>query len=209
MLLTIKETLQLLRIIVVEFLLEVLGYIIVPIALVFTKKEDDHLPKWARWLEDAHDYYEGQCAAINGDSGWRNEHYPEPKNRTFWARLMWLYRNRIGYFSSQVNGVEVAQIDPTSVTTIGDIHVTDNKGEKSSWCKVTCRLKNGKTRFGLYKIIKYSDKYYCRLYLGWKLMDIAGMTESNYQTFIEADDKKWLKSVWAIHPLKRVQDAKK
>lgn len=206
--LTIKETLQLLRIIVVEFLLEVLGYIIVPIALLFTKKEDDHLPKWARWFEDAHDYYDGIIAAINGDSGWRNEHYPEPKNRTFWARLMWLYRNRIGYFSSQVNGVEVAQIDPTSVTTIGDIHATSNKGEKSSWCKVTCRLKNGKTRFGLYKIIKYSDKFYCRIYVGWKLMDIAGMTGSNYQTFIEADDKKWLKSVWAIHPLKRVQDVK-
>ena len=206
--LTIKEILQLIRTIVVEIVLEILSYIVVPIALVFTKKKDDHLPRWARWFEDANDYYDGQCAAINGDSGWRNEHYPEPKNRTFWARLMWLYRNRIGYFSSRVNGVNVEQVDPTSVATMGDIHVTDNKGAKSSWCKVTCRLKNGKTRFGLYKIIKYSDKYYCRIYVGWKLMDIAGMTKSNYQTFIEADDKKWLKSVWAIHPLKRVQDVK-
>lgn len=85
--LTIKEILQLIRTIVVEIVLEILSYIVVPIALVFTKREDDHLPRWARWFEDANDYYDGQCAAINGDSGWREKHYPEPSNRSYKARL--------------------------------------------------------------------------------------------------------------------------
>ena len=204
--LTIKEILQLIRTIIVEIVLEILSYIVVPIALVFTKKKDDHLPRWARWFEDANDYYDGQWAAINGDSGWREKHYPEPSNRSYKARLHWLFRNRIGYYSSEVAGVRVSTIDPASVTTIGDIHATSNKGTKSTWCKVTCRLTNDKTRFGLYKVIRYSKKYYCRIYLGWKLMDIAGMTKSNYASYLEPEDKIKLKTVWSIHPFKKVRD---
>ena len=199
-----RELLQLFCIVVIELPLEILGYIIVPIALAFCNKQSEHLPKWARYFEDASDYYDGENSAINGDSGWR-KHYPNGKNRTYFARLRWLYRNRIGYFSSQVNGVDVEQIDPTTVTAVGDIHITDNKGEKSSWCKVTCKLTNGKTRFGLYKIIKYSNKFYCRIYIGWKLMDIVGMNEKNKSTYLESDDKKWLKTVWSINPFKRIK----
>lgn len=200
-----KELLQLFCIVVIELPLEILGYIVVPIALAFCNKQSERLPKWARYFEDASDYYDGENSAINGDSGWRKEHYPNGKNRTYLARLLWLYRNRIGYFSSQVNGVDVEQIDPTTVTAVGDIHITDNKGEKSSWCKVTCKLTNGKTRFGLYKIIKYSNKFYCRIYIGWKLMDIVGMNEKNKSTYLESDDKKWLKTVWSINPFKRIK----
>lgn len=200
-----RELLQLFCIVVIELPLEMLGYIVVPIALAFCNKQSEHLPKWARYFEDASDYYDRENSAINGDSGWRKEHYPNGKNRTYFARLRWLYRNRIGYFSSQVNGVDVEQIDPTTVTAVGDIHITDNKGEKSSWCKVTCKLTNGKTRFGLYKIIKYSNKFYCRIYIGWKLMDIVGMNEKNKSTYFESDDKKWLKTVWSINPFKRIK----
>lgn len=203
--LTLKEIFQLIRIILTEFLLEILSYIVVPIALAFTKKEDEHLPRWARWFEDANDYYDGKCAAINGDSGWRKEHYPEPTNRTYKARLAWLFRNRIGHFSSEVAGVKVDDIDPSSVVTLGDTEATSNKGSHSTWCKVTCKLKNGSTRFGLYKIIKYSNKFYCRIYVGWKLMDIAGMTSANQDEYKDPQDKLKLKTVWTIHPLKRVK----
>ena len=43
------------------------------------------------------------------------------------------------------------------------------------------------------------------MYLGWKLMDIAGMTESNQAEYKDPQDKLYLKTVWAIHPLKRVK----
>ena len=204
-----KELLQLFCIIAIELPLEILCYIIVPIALAFCNKQSEHLPKWARYFEDASDYYDGENSAINGDSGWQKEHYPNDKNRTYFARLLWLYRNRIGYFSSRINGVKVSEIDPSSVRVQGNIKVTSNGGVISDFCKVTCKLKNGRTRFGLYKVVRYKgvfSGFYCRIYVGWKLMDICGMNEENKSTYLEADDKKVLKSVWCVNPFKRVRN---
>jgi hypothetical protein len=204
-----KEILQLFCIVIVELPLEIAGYIVVPIALLFCDKQSEHLPKWARFFEDASDLYDGENSAINGDSGWRKEHYPNGKNKTYLARLLWLYRNRIGYFSSRINGVKVSEIDPSSVRAQGNPKVTSNGGVISNFCKVTCKLKNGRTRFGLYKTIRYKgflSGFYCRIYLGWKLMDICEMNEKNKNTYFEADDKKVLKSVWCVNPFKRVQN---
>lgn len=203
-----KELLQILAIIAIELPLEILCYLIVPIALAFCDKNSEHLPKIFRWFEDANDTYNGVNSAINGDSGWRKEHYPNGKNRKYFARLRWLYRNRIGYFSSKINGVKVSEIDPSSVRVQGNPKATSNGGAVSDFCKVTCKLKDGCTRFGLYKTIRYKgvfSGFYCRIYLGWKLMDICEMNEYNKDTFIQPDDKEYFKSVWAINPFKRVQ----
>lgn len=203
-----KELLQILAIMAVELPLEILGYLIVPIALAFCDKNSERLPKWAKWFEDANDTYNGVNSAINGDSGWRKEHFKEPKNRTYFARLLWLYRNRIGYFSSRINGVKVSEIEPSSVRVQGNIKVTSNGGVISDFCKVTCKLKNGRTRFGLFKTIRYKgflSGFYCRIYVGWKLLDVAEMNEYNKATFMQPDDKEHLKSVWAINPFKRVR----
>ena len=208
MMLKSKEILRLIMIILVELMLEIISFVVVPVALLFCKKDDEHLPKIFRWFEDANDYYDGKCAAINGDSGWRKEHYPEPANRTYKARLLWLLRNKIGHFSSEVNGVKVDEINPYSIQTIGDPNITSNGGKESGFCKVTCTLKDGKKRFGLYKTIRYKgflSGFYCRIYLGWKLMDIAEMNEYNKDTFMQPDDKAFLKSVWAVNPFKRVR----
>ena len=203
-----KELLQLFCIIVIELPLEMLGYIIVPIALLFCDKQSEHLPKWSRYFEDASDLYDGENSAINGDSGWRKEHYPNGKNRTYFARLLWLYRNRIGYFSSRVNGVKVSEIYPSSVRVQGNIKVTSNGGAVSDFCKVTLKLKDGRSRFGLYKTIRYKgflSGFYCRIYVGWKLLDVAEMNEYNKDMFMQSDDKEYLKSVWTINPFKRVR----
>ena len=204
-----KELLQLLCIIAVELPLELISWLIVPIALLFCNKQSEHLPKWARYFEDASDLYNGENSAINGDSGWRKEHYPNGKNRTYFARLLWLYRNRIGYFSSRINGVKVSEIEPSSVRVQGNIKVTSNGGVISDFCKVTLKLKDGRSRFGLYKTIRYKgflSGFYCRIYIGWKLLDVAEMNEYNKATFVQSDDKAFLKSVWAISPFKRVRN---
>ena len=204
-----KELLQLFCIIAIELPLEILGYLIVPIALAFCDKNSERLPKWAIWFEDANDTYNGVNSAINGDSGWRKEHFKEPKNRTYFARLLWLYRNRIGYFSSRINGVKVRDIEPSSVITQGNPRVTSNGGVISDFCKVTCTLKDGRERFGLYKVVRYKgflSGFYCRIYVGWKLLDVAEMNEHNKATFIQPDDKAFLKSVWCVNPFKRVQN---
>ena len=202
-----KEILRLIAIILIELLLEILSFVVVPVALLFCKKDDEHLPKIFRWFEDANDYYDGKCAAINGDSGWRKEHYPEPVNRTYKARLLWLLRNKIGRFSSEINGVKVDDVNPYSIETIGDPNIASNGGKKSGFCKVTCTLKDGRERFGLYKVVRYKgflSGFYCRIYVGWKLMDIAGANALNFKEFTQGDDKKHLKTVWCINPLKKV-----
>lgn len=198
-----KEILQLITIISVELVLELLAFVVVPVALLFCNKQSKRLPKWAKWFEDANDYYDGKCAAINGDSGWREKHYPEPTNRTYKARLLWLLRNKIGHFSSEILGVKVSDINPYSIETLGDPNIASNGGKKSGFCKVTCTLKDGRERFGFYKIVRYG-KFYCRIYLGWKLMDIAGANALNFKEFTQGDDKKHLKTVWCINPFKKV-----
>ena len=204
-----RELLQLFAIIIIELPLELISWLIVPIALLFCDKQSERLPKWARYFEDASDYYNGENSAINGDSGWRKEHYPNGKNRTYFARLGWLYRNRIGYFSSRVNGVKVSEIEPSSVRVQGNPKVTNNDGLVSDFCKVTLKLKDGRTRFGLFKTIRYKgflSGFYCRIYVGWKLMDIAGANASNWHEYTEGEDKKVLKSVWCVNPFKRVEE---
>ena len=206
--LTAKQKLQILKNVAVEIPLEILQFLVVPIALLFAKESDDHLPRCFRWFEDADDYYDGQSAAINGDGGWRREHFPPPKNRTYFARLCWLLRNRIGYFSVKYLGVKVLDVQPSSVVTHGDVLITQNKGRKSGFCKVECRLKDGRERFGYYREIRYKgflSGFYCRIYVGWKLMDIAGANPENWHEFIEDGDKKVLKTVWAINPFKRIK----
>ena len=206
---TSKQWLTVARNFAIELPLEILAFFVVPIALLFVKENDDHLPRCFRWFEDADDYYDGQSAAINGDGGWRRDHFPPPKNRSYFARLCWLLRNRIGYFSVKYLGVKVLDVQPASVVTHGDVLITQNKGRKSGFCKVECRLKDGRRRFGYYREIRYTgflSGFYCRIYVGWKLMDIAGENPENWHEFIEDGDKKVLKTVWAFHPLKRVKE---
>ena len=97
-------------------------------------------------------------------------------------------------------------IDANSVRTQGDVFATYNKGQKNTECLVTCKMKDGRERFGYYREIRYGkSKWYCRIYLGWKLMDVVGMREDNKAQYLEADDKKILKTVWAINPVKRIK----
>ena len=203
---TLKQWLQVAKNFIIELPLEILAFFIVPIALLFTKESDDHLPRCFRWFEDAGDYYDGQSAAINGDGGWRRDHFPSPKNRTYFARLCWLLRNRIGYFCVKYLGIKVADVQPSSVVTHGDVLITQNKGRKSGFCKVECRLKDGRERFGYYRTIRWCKGFYARIYVGWKLMDIAGANPENWHEYTENGDKKVLKTVWAFHPMRKVKE---
>ncbi|QCD44462.1 DUF7338 family protein [Campylobacter mucosalis] len=201
--LTTKQKLQIAKNILLELPFELLAFIVVPIALLFCDKKSKNLPKWAIWFDDP-DY------GINGDSGWINEHFKDGKNLTYYARLRWLLRNRIGVFSVKFLGVKVANVIPSSVITQGDPNVSSNGGAKSEWCLVTARTTNTKEYFGYYKTIRYKgifSGFYCRIYLGWKLLDIAGMNYKNKDEYMQEDDKPILKSVWAINPFKRVKNA--
>lgn len=197
-----KEKLYLLKIMLIEFPVDFISFFVVPIAVLFCKKESNNLPKFFSWLDDP-DY------GINGDPYWQKEHFPNGKHTSYYARVRWLWRNRIGNFSKKVFGLKVEDVDASTVVTTGDINATYVKGWKNTWCKVTCKTKDGKEWFGLYKEIRYSGifkNFYCRIYVGTKLMDIAGMTPENKHTFLEKDDKPYLLSVVAINPFKRLKE---
>ena len=197
--LTLKQKLTVARNFAVEIPIEILHFLIVPFALLACDEKSEKLPRWAAWFDDP-DY------GINGDDGWRNEHFLGGKNRTYLARLCWLYRNRIGVFSAKYLGVKVEDIDANTVRAVGDTLATYNKGAKSTECLVTCKLKDGRERFGYYREIRYGkSKWYCRIYLGWKLMDIVGMRADNKHTYMDENDKKVLQTVWAINPFKRIK----
>ena len=198
---TLKQWLQIAKNVAVEIPLEILAFLVVPIALLFCGKESEKLPRWAAWFDDP-DY------GINGDDGWRGEHFSGGKNRTYFARLCWLYRNRIGVFSAKYLGLRVEEIDASTVRTQGDALATYNKGQKSTECLVTCKMKDGTERFGYYREIRYKgflSGFYCRIYVGWKLMDVVGMREDNKHTYMDENDKKILQTVWAVNPFKRIK----
>ena len=187
--LSLKQKLQILKNVAIELPIEILHFIVAPIALLACDEKSKNLPKWAAWFDDP-DY------GIDGDDGWKNEHFPNGKNRTYLARLCWLYRNRIGNFSAKYLGVRA----------IGDTLATYNKGQKSTFCLVTCKMKDGRERLGYYREIRYGQsKWYCRIYLGWKLMDVVGMRQDNKAEYMDENDKKVLQTVWAINPLKRIK----
>ena len=199
---TLKQWLQVAKNFIIELPLEILQFLVVPIALLFCGKESEKLPRWAAWFDDP-DY------GINGDDGWRGEHFPNGKNRTYWARLCWLYRNRIGVFSAKYLGVRVENIDANTVRTQGDALATYNKVQKNTQCLVTFKLKDGAERFGYYREIRYKgflSGFYCRIYVGWKLMDVVGMRKDNKHTYMDENDKKVLQTVWAINPFKRIKE---
>ena len=197
--LTLKQKLTVARNFAVEIPIEILHFFIVPIALLACDEKSENLPRWAAWFDDP-DY------GINGDGGWKGEHFPNGKNRTYWARLCWLYRNRIGNFSAKYLGVKVEDIDANSVRAVGDTLATYNKGQKSTLCLVTCKMKDGRERFGYYREIRYGkSKWYCRIYLVWKLMDVVGMRQDNKAEYMDENDKKILQTVWAINPFKRIK----
>ena len=53
--LTIKQWLQVAKNFIIELPLEILAFFVVPIALLFARESDDHLPRCFRWFEDADD----------------------------------------------------------------------------------------------------------------------------------------------------------
>lgn len=81
---------------------DLLAPIVVPIALLFTKREDDHLPKLFSWWDND--------VSINGDREeyWASDYtgttyYAKAHPRSFWARFVWLgFRNRASRLSQML-----------------------------------------------------------------------------------------------------------
>lgn len=132
----------------------------VPIALLFTPREADHLPDWARaWDNDV---------SINGD---RPEYWPlnyqgttyyaKAHPRSFWARYVWLgWRNRASKAGLQL-GYTYTDADAADREHWGDPMVGR---DREGWT-----LNRVGKVFQLYIVRRVGDKLCFRLNFGHKI----------------------------------------
>lgn len=186
---TFKEILSAFGRFLLELPIELSSFIVTPIALLFCKKEDEHLPKWLAW-------YDEPRWGINGDKGWIMSHYPEPTNRTWWARTRWLWRNRINGFQMRVTGLDLITNSLGWREVRGHPHATDQKGE---WGLVRIGLTNKKTYFGYFITKKWCKWFYIRIYIGHKLFDISDCP-------LDKVERRLYESVFTINPFKRFKN---
>lgn len=143
---------------IVDFIVMISALIVVPIALLFVNEEDNHLPKWARW-------YETFDNDINGDIYWQGPEHANGKQRSYWWRLRWLFRNPIGTFSYEKMGITLT---PQSTFQVWGDPFTGNipRHEGSLYAEAT---ENGKMYPCYYVVKQWGNTSKCfRLYLGYK-----------------------------------------
>jgi hypothetical protein len=149
---------------------DLLAPVVVPIALLFTKWEDDHLPKFFRWWDND--------VTINGDRGlgWVDgkpvvplEDTPEARAlafyvdgkhhpRSFYARWVWLgLRNRASKLSMMLGEKEGYTESRQVLWEDGDDYL---------W-KVH-------DRYRLKAMIKVAGRLYIRLHYGFKIGEVGG-----------------------------------
>lgn len=200
--LTFSEWMKAVWMIVRGIPLELSSFIVTPIALLFCKKEDEHLPKWLYWYDEPN-------WGINGDNGWKKDHFPEPTNRTWWARVRWLWRNRINGYQIDIQGYNVEKTDISTLQVIGNPDATSVKGREDTFCVVRVKDISQKEYFSLYYEKRWCKYFYLRMYIGWKLMDISNAKTAvdigNWISSRKAEGKvTTLESVFSINPFKKI-----
>lgn len=198
--LTFSEWMKAIRMFLISLPLELSSFVVVPIALLFVKKGET-LPKWLMWYEEVNWPF--------GDYGWKKDHFPEPTNRTWWARTRWLWRNRINGYQIAKQGYNVEKTDISTLRILGDPNVTSIRGRADTFCVVRVKDISQKEYFALYYEKKWCKYFYLRMYIGWKLMDISNMkTASDIGNWIsrrKSEGKSTtLESVFSINPFKKL-----
>lgn len=164
------------------YVLNISSIIVVPIACAFTKKDDQRLPKWASWYDEYTYGCNGEMYDDNGklicrDGGHcgPNGRFPAPKNKTWYARVRWLLRNRLNTFDCKVNGIRYADVDLSSIKLYGDMDVTGYDGLKGNkYGLILFKKKNDDmTYFGFFGNTIWGKYFYRREYKGWKIFDLS------------------------------------
>ena len=146
-----------------SLLVHVTGYIVSPIALLFCGEDDEHLPAWAWPWDNPQD-------GINGDGnvswGWRGPEHANGRERTYWWRLLWLYRNA-GYGFAEYAGATLLEYPQATGPD-----VSDQSG--ATGCRyVTARASVAgveRQAWERYIVLRYPGTRKCfRLRMGWKL----------------------------------------
>lgn len=105
---------------------EVTGIVVVPIALLFTDKDSEHLPKWAYLWDNAWDGINGRSNTHHWVKRWGTEGV-----KKFWPRFLWsAIRNRASNISQLLGKESIT--DKDTYRKIIQIPLT-NKCFKITW----------------------------------------------------------------------------
>ena len=198
-----------------EIPMEILSFFVVPFALFFCKFEDQRLPKWARWFDENNygingELYDDKGVLIRRDDNWLSL-FSYPKNHSYYARLRWLLRNRYATFSAEVTGLNIADIDLNTLSAKGFNADTSGGGARGDYFfYINGKTHAGRYFFAYYREIPWCKWFYLRIYLGWKLADIADIAFAPKERRAElmdaylsrCDNKKIANSVWHFNPFR-------
>lgn len=150
---------------------DLLAYIVVPIALLGLKPEDKHLPKWARWWET----YDND---IDGDIYWRGEEHADGQQSTYWWRLRWLLRNTGGIFQHEVLGIHLS--NKVRYVIHGDQYIADRPHGKSGW--LYAEAWDGNKMYPCYLIVhQWGNTNRCLIgYFGWRFKHSRPLADWDY-----------------------------
>lgn len=143
---------------VICLIVDLLSFIVVPIALLFCGEDDTHLPKIFKWWET----YDND---INGDVYWHGPEHADGHQKEYWWRLRWLLRNRSGTFAYTVLGFDKARVKEYKV--YGDVMTGNIPGHEGFlYAEAVC---DKQTYPCYYYIKRIGNTDRClRLYFGWK-----------------------------------------
>lgn len=157
-----------LKVAVIHFIQYPVGFLapfIVPIALLFTKHEDAHLPALFRWWDND--------VSINGDRAedWAldfkgNAYYAKAPPRSFWARYVWLgLRNRASWLGEHL-GYKYKEGEYDAIFTYGNPHTSRTWPDGEGWM-----LKTTGSVYQLMVVKHITSKLCIRTHWGYKLFD--------------------------------------
>lgn len=174
---------------VATLVVELLGLLAVPIALLFCNRESDHLPKWAAWWDEP-------VYGINGDGDWIRHHATDPQS--FYWRWRWLMRNRAVGWSTKIGIPLVPAPNEPGRYTNGDGSImyvfsmpADGRGVpvvpadqpvgREGFIGYVLMGYDGSERRGFYFIWKWPLVDRCvRAYVGWKFNELWEKGSTSY-----------------------------
>lgn len=185
---TFFEWLKAIKNFILEIPIEISAFIVAPFLYFFVDKETGHLPNWLSWYDEPN-------YGAWGDKGWKQSHFQEPKNKTWWAVTRWYWRNRINGYQTKVTGIPLSEVKVTSIEVQGNKFATINLGTS---CLVRLETFDNKKYFGFFYTKVWCKKFYLRIYIGHKLMEFQSSND------VFNADKKYVESVFSIHPFRKV-----
>ena len=155
----VKQILFTLLIFPLDLLVNLLAYIVVPIALL--GPTDKNLPRWARWWDEPQ-------YGIDGDPYWQGPDHANGHQMEYWWRVKWLLRNKAIWWATNVLGRNLKAGTP--VTVVGNPKTRNRESPGVSGFEYMETVDaDGRPVWCYYYVQQWGSTHCVRLYFGWKL----------------------------------------